>query len=739
MKKDHFIRMSKNSYGSLLICSMFSLSLACCTQGKKEEYKNWGVYGGTKDAMHYSTLTAIDTNNVTRLAVAWTYHTNDADTLLHSQIQCNPIIVDGILYGTTPKMKMFALDAATGKQQWIFDPGAKISADTSAQTRLMMAFSNTGRGVTYWTDGKNDKRLFYTAGDQLICLQAANGKPATDFGNNGRIDLHDGLDRDVKDKFITSNTPGIIYKDVLIIGSRVAEDATAAPGHIRAYDVRTGKLRWIFHTIPQPGELGYETWEDKEAWKHLGGANCWAGMSLDEAKGIVFVPTGSVSFDFYGGKRLGPDLFGNCVLALDAATGKLIWHYQTVHHDVWDRDLPTAPVLVNMVKDGKKIEALAQPSKTGFIFLLDRTTGKPVYRVEEKPVPTESELTGEKIAATQPVPIFPKPFARQSLSEADLNNLVGDSSFQDIKKRLAGYKTGNIFNPPSKEGTVIFPGFDGGAEWGGPAYDPATGILYVNANEVPWVLKMVDVKEKAAKEEIYLTAGKRLYTLNCMSCHGPERKGSGNYPSLISVNKKYNDATFLQLIRSGRGMMPAFNHLSQQEQNAVAAYILDDKTKQAEKFIHEQKADDAYTHLPYTNTGYNKFLTKEGYPAVKPPWGTLTAIDLNTGEFVWKETLGDYPELKAKGIHAGTENYGGPVVTAGGLLFIAATKDNKIRAFHKRTGKLLWEADLPASGFATPAVYHVKGKQFIVIACGGGKLKTRSGDAYVAFALPDKN
>lgn len=732
------MRNIKSCTALLLSCLVFAFFSVSCKPGAKEAYKNWSVYGGTKDALHYSTLTEIDTSNVTRLAVAWTYHTGDADTLFHSQIQCNPVIIDGILYGITPKMKMIALDAATGKQQWVFDPGNNMSTDTSAQTRIMMAFSNTGRGVTYWTDGKNDKRLFYTAGDHLICLQAADGKPIPGFGNNGRIDLHEGLDRDVKDRFITSNTPGIIYKDILIIGSRVAEDATAAPGHIRAYDVRTGKLKWIFHTIPQPGETGYEVWEDKAAWKHLGGANCWAGMSLDEAKGIVFVPTGSVSFDFYGGKRLGSNLFGNCVLALDATTGKLIWHYQTVHHDLWDRDLPTAPVLVNIVKDGKKMEALAQPTKTGFIFLLNRATGKPVYPVEEKPVPGQSELVGERPAATQPVPTFPKPFVRQSLSETDLNNFVSDSSFQDIKNRLAGYKTGHIFNPPSKEGTVIFPGFDGGAEWGGPAYDPATGILYVNANEVPWILKMVDVKEKTAKEENHLAAGKRLYTLNCMSCHGPDRKGTGNYPSLIAVNKKYDDATFHQLLRSGRGMMPAFNHLSQQEQNAVASYILEDKTRQSEKFINEPKQEDAYRHLPYTNTGYNKFLTKEGYPAVSPPWGTLTAIDLNTGEFIWKETLGDYPELKAKGIHTGTENYGGPVVTAGGLLFIAATKDNKIRAFHKRTGKLLWESDLPASGFATPAVYQVKDKQFVVIACGGGKLKTPSGDAYVAFALPNK-
>jgi len=604
----------------IFACLVFGVSMSC-HHNKKNAYANWKVYGGTKDAAHYSSLSEIDTNNVNQLKIAWTYHTGDADTTFHTQIQCNPIVIDGVLYGTTPKMKLFAVDAATGKQKWIFDPGATKTLDSNAQTRLIMLFSNTGRGVTYWTDDKDDKRIFYTTGRHLICLNATNGKPITTFGNNGQLDLHDGLGRDVKDRFITSNTPGIIYKDLLIIGSRVAEDATAAPGHIRAYDVRTGQLKWIFHTIPQPGEFGYDSWQDKEAWKHLGAANCWAGMSLDENNGIVFVPTGSVAFDFYGGKRAGNDLFGNCILALDAGTGKRIWHFQTVHHDIWDRDLPTAPVLVSITKDGKTIDAVAQTTKSGFIFLLDRATGKPLYPVEERTVPTQSELTGERPATTQPIPTFPKPFARQSLTEADLNDLVSDSSFQDIKNRLARYKTGNIFTPPSKEGTVIFPGFDGGAEWGGPAYDPITGILYVNASEMPWILTMVDVKDKATtKQEDYLEAGKRLYMLNCMSCHGPERKGGGNYPSLIAVNKKYDTTKFHQLISSGRGMMPTFNQLTEQEKGAIASFILEFKTDQSKKFIPEQHTEEAWLHLPYTNTGYNKFLTKEGYPAVKPPW-----------------------------------------------------------------------------------------------------------------------
>ncbi|MDE3184202.1 MAG: PQQ-binding-like beta-propeller repeat protein, partial [Bacteroidota bacterium] len=555
---------------------------------------------------------------------------------------------------------------------------------------------------------------------------------------DGKIDLHNDLGRDFSNYYIAATSPGIIYKDMIIIGARVSEEADAAPGYIRAYDVHTGKLRWIFHTIPEPGEYGYDSWDNKDAWKHIGGANAWSGFSLDEKNGILFAPIGSASYDFYGGKRLGNDLFANCVLALDAKTGKRIWDFQTVHHDVWDRDLPTAPVLVNIKKDGKNIDAVAQITKSGFIFLLDRKTGEPVYPVKEISVPTQSELVGEKLSPTQPIPTFPKPFARQApITEADLNNLVTDSSYQDIKNRLAGYKAGNIFNPPSKEGTIIFPGFDGGGEWGGPAYDPTTSILYVNASQMPWILTMVDVKEKPKTAENNLQAGERLYHSTCMACHGTERQGSGNYPTLISVDKKYNEQQFAALLSSGRRMMPAFKQLSPSEIHALASFVLENKKEQEQKFVPPVRAEDNWRNLPYTSTGYNKFLTKEGYPAIKPPWGTLSAINLNTSEMLWKDTVGDYPDLKAKGIHSGTEMYGGPVVTAGGIIFLAATSDAKIRAFNKRTGKLLWQADLPASGFATPSVYEVNGKEFLVIACGGGKLGKPSGDAYVAFALPE--
>ena len=705
-------------------------TLISCKLNEKKTPTEWRVFGGSKENTHYSTLSQIDTSNISNLKIAWEYHTRDADTANHSQMQCNPIVVDGILYATSPQLNLIALDAATGIAKWVFNP-----FDSSAGNPHINFVINNNRGVTYWTDG-NEKRIFFTAGSFLFAIDANSGKPIEGFGSNGKIDLHDGLGQDVKDLHVSATSPGIIYKNLFILGSRVSEGSDAAPGHIRAYDVKTGKQKWIFHTIPYPGEFGYDTWEDSTAYKHIGGANCWSGFSMDEKRGILFASTGSASFDFYGGKRKGAGLFADCMLAIDAATGKRIWHFQEVHHDVWDRDLPTPPALVTIIRDGKQIDAIAQPTKSGFVFVLDRATGKSLYPINETPVPTASELTGEKLWPTQPIPSLPKPFARQLLTENDLNDLLPDSSFQDIKKKFAGYKSATMFNPPSREGTIIFPGYDGGAEWGGPSFDPSTGLLYVNANEMAWILTMVDEPGKKIEKESFERAGARLYLQNCVACHAPNRKGSGNYPTLIGVEKKYSIVQTVELIKTGRRMMPSFQRLTDDEKKAIAAYVLNDKKIGAQKFAAPAKAIDTFRVLPYTSTGYNKFLSKEGYPAVKPPWGTLNAINLNTGEYAWKITLGAYPEFLSKGIVTGTENYGGSVVTDGGVLFIAATRDGKFRAFNKRNGTLLWEKQLPHAGFATPATYEVNGKQFIVVACGGGKLGTESGDSYVAFALP---
>ncbi len=718
----------------LVYLILFTLLCGSCKQNTDAAYTSWPQYKGSNENIHYSSLTQVDTGNVTQLQVAWEYHTRDADTANHSQIQCNPIVVEGVLYGVSPQLKLFAIDAQNGSEKWQFNPFDSLSGNRKSFFNM-----NNSRGVTYWSDGASDKRIFYTAGSELHCINAVTGKLVTTFGNNGKIDLHNDLDRDVKDLFVTSTTPPIIFNNLLIIGTRVDEGQHAAPGHIRAYDTRTGKRQWIFHTIPYPGEFGYDSWADSNAYKYVGGANAWNGFSLDQKRGIVFACTGSASYDFFGGKRLGNNLFGNCILALDAATGKRIWHFQSVHHDVWDRDIPSPPALVTIRKEGKKIDAVAVTTKSGFVFVLERETGKPVFDIEERAVPDTTDLAGEKLSPTQPFPVKPAPFMRQVVTEKDINPLLPDSSYQEVKKRLAGYKSDNMFNPPSIQGTVVFPGLDGGAEWGGPSFDPQTGILYINANEMAWVIQAIPVTAKATANENFLQAGQRLYQVNCMTCHGPERKGSGNYPSLININKKYNGASFDTLLQSGRRMMPAFKQLNTTERKAIASFVLNNNDKSLVFTDSSKQKNDAMFTVPYTITGYNKFLSKEGYPAIAPPWGTLNALDLNTGEYVWKKVFGNDPEFSlGSKTPTGAENYGASVITAGGLLFIAASKDGKFRAFNKSSGALLWETTLPAPGYATPAVYELNGKQFIVIACGGGKMKTRSGDSYVAFALPGK-
>lgn len=703
------------------------ISLVLFSLPIKAQDVDWPVYGGSKKTTHYSSLKQINTGNVKQLQVAWTYHTGDADVKGSSQMQCNPIIVDGVLYGTTPHLSLIALDAATGEKKWLFNAEEHLPKKTNLGV-------NNSRGVTYWQSG-NDKRILYCAGSNLYEVNASTGELISTFGSNGAVNLHDDLELANKNWYVAGTTPGIIYKDLYILGSRVNESANAAPGSIRAFDVRTGKLRWIFHTVPHPGEFGYDTWEDKEAWKHIGGANCWSGFSMDEKRGILYAPTGSASFDFYGGKRLGKGLFANCLLALDAATGKLKWHYQVIHHDMWDKDLPTAPALVTIKRKGKLIDAVAQPTKHGFVFVLDRVTGKPLYPVHETKVSTTSELDGEKPWPTQPIPSLPQPFVRQTFTEKDINPYLSPESKAEVLERLKGYRYGNMFIPPGKKPSVIFPGFDGGAEWGGPAYDSSTGLLYINANEMAWILTMIDSPAPPDKVETYAAAGERLFTKNCMSCHGQNREGSGNYPSLIGIEKKYSAGQVMTLLETGRRMMPSFKDVSEQERDAIITFITNNKEEGQRKFTSKAVLDP-YLDLPYEMTGYNKFLSKEGMPAISPPWGTLNAINLNTGKIAWKIPLGEDGKFGKQDIPTGTENYGGPAVTAGGLIFIAATKDQKIRAFDKRNGKLLWQADLPAAGYATPSVYQVNGKEYVVIACGGGKLGTPSGDVYMAFALP---
>jgi quinoprotein glucose dehydrogenase len=706
----------------LPLASLF-FSLAPAVAGPDAPAADWASYLGDNARSHYSPLTQINTSNVAQLEVAWTYRSGGARPDGRSQIQCNPLVIDGVLYGTSPGLVLFALDAATGTELWRFNP-LPGGGDHQAL--------GVNRGVVYWADDE-DRRILYSAGHYLHAVNAKDGKLISSFGDNGRVNLKNDLDRDARKLYVLATTPGIVYRDLLIIGSRVAEGpGPAAPGHIRAYDIRAGKIAWIFHTIPPPGEFGHETWP-ADAWKFSGGANCWAGMALDDQRGIVFVPTGSAAFDFWGGNRIGQNLFANCLLALDAATGKRRWHYQLVHHDIWDRDPPAPPTLLTIRRDGKRVDAVAQVTKSGHVFVFNRETGEPLFPIEERVVPM-SDLQGESTWPTQPTPAKPAPFARQVFSADEITD-ISPESYQAVLEKFVKLRPHTPFMPPSREGTIIFPGFDGGAEWGGAAADPQ-GVLYVNANEMPWILQMVESKPKGGPA---LSSGEQIFSQICAACHGLNRAGdpTRSFPSLEKVAEKLKKPEIVQLLETGRGRMPSVAFLSPEQKEAVAGFLLGESPASRGPEQAGSTDADALITEPYTHTGYNRWLDTNGYPAVKPPWGTLNAIDLNTGEFVWRKPLGEFPQLTARGIPpTGTENYGGPVVTAGGIVFIAASQDEMFRAFDQKTGQVLWQTKLPAAGYATPATYTVRGRQFIVIACGGGKCGTPSGDAYVAFALP---
>ena len=690
-----------------------ALSLALLLSATAFAQIDWKIYAGNSAGTRYSTLSQINRDNVGKLRVAWTYDTGDASK--GSEMQCNPIVVHGVLYATTPKLRVIALDAATGKLRWSFDP----------LTNERVIGKSRNRGVTYWSDGK-DERIFVAARSYLYAIDAATGKGIESFGDNGRVDLRQGLGRDPQTVTISATSPGVVYQDMLILGGILPETLPAAPGDIRAFDVHTGKVRWTFHTLPHPGEFGYDTWP-KEAWKYIGGVNNWAGMCLDEKRGIVFVPTGSAAFDFYGSNRLGDDLFANTLLALNAKTGERIWHFQAVKHDLWDRDFPSAPTLVTVEHDGHRVDAVAQITKSGYVWVFDRENGKPLFPMEYRKVP-KSDVDGEVTSETQPFPLKPPPFARQAFTE-DMITQRTPEAHAAVLERFRQLRSDGQFVPPSLQGTVILPGFDGGGEWGGAAFDPATGLLFVNANEMAWIMKLVERQKSGGPAN-----AQKLYNQKCAGCHRADRQGSPpEFPSLLGIGERHSDQEIAGIIRKGNGRMPGFPELKPDEVSAITGFIARGENKELVLSNNMPPEIDQ----KYRFDGYKKFLDPEGYPALQPPWGTLNAIDLNKGTIAWKIPFGEHPELVAKMGVTGSENYGGPVVTAGGLIFIGATDlDRKFHVFDKDTGKLLWQTLLPAGGNATPCTYEVNGKQYVVIAAGGGKSGAPSGGSYVAFALP---
>ena len=686
--------------------------------------RDWPVYGGGPESMRYSSLQQINRQNVSHLQVAWTFDASDG--IPNSELEVNPIVVNGVLYATTVSLHTVALNAATGELLWRFDPynGRKVRGG-----------GGRTRGVVYWHEGR-DQRIFVAVQQFLYALDATTGRPIKTFGDSGRIDLRDGL-RSGEKLMVSLGTPGIVYKDLLIIGSRTAESLPTPPGDVRAYDVRTGALRWTFHTIPRPGEFGYETWPN-DAWTYSGAANNWTGMSLDVARGLVFVPTGSAADDFYGANRGGDNLFANSLIALTAETGARVWQFQFVRHDIWDRDLPAPPNLVTVRRDGRRVDAVAQVTKSGHVFLFDRTTGASLFPIEYRKYP-RSDIEGELTADSQPLPLVPEPFTRQEVTEQMLTDRT-PQAHRAALERFRALRSGGQFVPASLQGTIVFPGLDGGAEWGGAAVDPETSILYVNANEMPWTLALVERAPAAAA-----TGGAELYASQCGGCHGADRQGSPpTVPSLVELSDRLTMPEIRAVMSDGSGRMPGFAQLGPDALSAIQNYILSSppgppspEGRGGQGVRSEARAGHGVRTEQKYRVQYGRFLDPDGYPAIKPPWGTLNAIDLNTGRYVWKVPLGEYRQLAASGIPAtGCENYGGPVVTAGGLVFIGATNyDAKFRAFDKATGALLWETTLPAAGNATPATYEVDGRQFVVIATSSGKSSTQAPARYVAFAL----
>lgn len=721
----------------LVVASLFSCGEPTLNSDVsiQETGKNYPVYGGNKAGNRYSPLNQINMGNVQNLKVAWMYNAakpvdpNDSGYGRGRQIQCQPIVVDGVLYGTTPDLHLFALNAGTGEALWKFDP--------------LNDNLHVSRGVVYWESGE-DKRILYTVGPKLYAVNAKNGQRIIDFGENGTTDLHEGLSTnrkgDTDSLSVRATSPGVVYKNTFVIGSSVSESGDAAPGHIRAFDVITGKLKWVFRTIPHPGDEGYDTWP-KGAYKEVGAANSWSGMVLDEKRGEVYFGTGSPSSDFYGGNREGKNLFGNCIIALNAETGKLKWYYQTVYHDVWDRDLPTPPNLATIEHNGKQVDVVIQATKDGLVYVLNRDTGESVFPIEERPVPVKG-LPGEVLWPVQKFPLKPAPFSRQIYTEDDISD-ISPESYEYTKEAFLKYDTDNKFTPPSEKGSLLF-GYSGGAEWGGNAIDP-DGILYQNSNDNPWILQMIDSTSRN-KEFATLSYGNALYGKNCASCHGPDRKGSGtDFPDITRIGQRFTKEQVADILKMGSGRMPSFKHLSQKEREAVVNFLFNPRSARAKKTMGEhgnhiaKETDKNFGFEPgYLIKIWQKFSDQDGYPGIKPPWGTLNAIDLNTGEYLWRVRLGEYPELTKKGIPiTGTESYGGPLVTSGGLVFIAGTTDERIRAFDKKTGEVVWEFQLPAGGFATPITYEVDGIQFIVIAAGGERGQKPGGN-YVAFALPNQ-
>jgi quinoprotein glucose dehydrogenase len=658
-----------------------------------ESLRSWTVSHGDAFADRYSALTQITRENVRNLREAWTYHSKDAP----GNIQANPIVVDGVLFGPTPGRAIVALDAAKGGELWRFQ------LEPTDQPRQEDAPAR--RGLVYWPGaGTHPPRIVFSSGDWVYALDPKSGRPLAEFGENGRIPLATG-----------GTAVGVIWGSTFIV--------PGLKGDIFAYDIGTGSPLWRFHTIPQPGEPGADTWRGPG---YGNGAHCWGGLALDDARGIVYAAIGNASPDFIGVDRLGDNLYADCLVAIDARTGALRWYFQNVRHDIWDLDCPAPPNLLTITRDGRKIDVVACLSKIGDTLLFDRVSGKSIFpfRLRRAPVST---VPGEVTSPYQSDPELPEPIATQDFRIDDVTGRT-PAAHDFVMKQLSNAIYG-WFEPPRQGRPMIYAGSRGGAEWTGACVDVPTGRIYLNSNHLMGMVRVFPNDERERDPALAPSSGEKLFQQMCAGCHGANRGGIGMVPALVGLRHRMDDVQVIELLRTGRGPMPPAPPMTPAQRADLLDFLM----------RRNQPAPRANAEaLPYFQDGWNFIKDQDGYPGCKPPWGLLNCIDLNTGKIVWRVPLGEYPELTRQGVpKTGTENFGGPTVTAGGLVFCSGTLDPKIRAFDKDTGEELWSAVLPWTGSAPPSVYEVNGREFVVIsATGGGKIETPAGDAYVAFALP---
>ncbi len=722
--------------------TLFAILLAVCSVAHAEDpnptpkpYSTWSHYGGSSDSAQYSSLSQINRGNVTRLKSVWVYPTGDADRYFF-----NPLVVHELMYVMAKNHSIVALEPATGKEVWVHK--------TDPHTKLI-----TNRGINYWEskDG-SDRRLLFSQDNFLQEIDARTGNAIRTFGESGRVDLRQGLGRDPNDiVLVQSTTPGRVFENLIILGSATNQEYESAPGDVRAYDVRTGKLAWTFHTVPHPGEFGYSTWPP-DAWKTVGGANAWGELSIDEKRGIVYVPTGSPKYNFYGADRIGADLFGDCLLALDALTGKRIWHFQMVHHDIWDYDDTTGPKLLTVKHDGHPVDIVAEVSKQGFLWVFDRNAGKPLWPIEERPVPS-SDMPGEKTWPTQPFPVKPPPFARQKFTAEDLSPFLDPQEKASIRDELLSARNEGLFTPPGLRNTIEMPGNNGGANWSGAAIDPVHGTLFVVSKDLPAMLKLEpEITATAPPKGSPEQQGLVVYQTKCQICHHADLKGQPpSVPSLVNIEAKLSREKVRDTVVHGQGLMPAFA-LSGWDLDRLTAFLFSKSpvSAPADASLKENTPAAKAETVSRYRSGFGFMITRNGLSPIAPPWTSLTAYDLNNGTIEWKIPLGEVPELAAKGFTETGSHFPkvGPVVTAGGLIF-TGTRDKKVRALDEDTGKVLWETEVGAGLEGMPAVYEIDGREYVVF-CAAAQSSTKSAaapsevasqstnqsGAYVAFALP---